>query len=256
MATPRGATPWLTRGTQAGAALQLVCFPYAGGSATSFAGWQEALGPGIELRVVQLPGRGMRLMEPPQPDLQRLVAELAQALAPALAGRPFAFFGHSMGGLLAFALCRHLVRSGSALPARLFISGCQAPAARRPFPRHHELPDPALIEVLRGYRGTPEELLRHAELMELLLPAIRADFQIVADYRHEAAPPLPLPISVLYGTEDSIDDPRCISAWLDETSAGSERVPFEGGHFFLHSAQAAVIHHLQRTLHLHIEKVC
>jgi surfactin synthase thioesterase subunit len=256
MAIPGDATRWLTRGMQPDAPLQLVCFPYAGGSAASFAGWQEALGPGIELRVVQLPGRGMRLMEPPQPELQQLVAELAQALPTALAGRPFAFFGHSMGGLLAFALCRHLVRCCGALPARLFISGCQSPAARRPFPRHHELPDAALIEVLRGYRGTPEELLRHAELMDLLLPAIRADFQIVADYRHEAAPSLPVPISALYGTEDSIDDPRCISAWQDETSAGSERVPFEGGHFFLHSAQAAVIHHLRRTLRLHLEKVC
>lgn len=239
-------TPWLTRSTLPAADMTLVCFPYAGGSAASFHGWQDALQPEVDVRCVQLPGRGARWHEAPATDLRQLARTLAATLSGSLQDRPMCFFGHSMGGLLAFEVCRAMALENRRLPAHLFISGCAMPLHREPIPPYHELPDAALLAVLRNYRGTPEAILRNPEAMELLLPAIRADFQMVSEYQLRGRPVLPVPLTVLYGQADSVR-PEAIKGWAAVTSRQFDSIGFEGGHFFIDSSRAAVLEHLRHT---------
>jgi len=240
-------SPWFIRAPAARGRLRLYCFSYAGGSAGSYLPWQAALGREIELCAVQLPGRGGRLAEAPLASLRQLVGTLAAELRSHV-DRPFAFFGHSLGALVAFELVRQLRMLGSALPRQLIVSGCEAPHRRQAARALHTLPDAELIEALRGYNGTPPEVLAHRELMALLLPAVRADFSMAETYSYQQQAPLALPLTVLAGRGDEYVDAERVEAWRHESSASCEVHWFQGDHFFLHSEQAAVLACLRQAL--------
>lgn len=224
--------------------MQLFCFPYAGGSASGFLPWRTGLAPDIELCAVQLPGRGPRLAEPAMRELDGLLDALASVIRDH-ARPPFAFFGHSLGALLAFELTRRLRRARLSMPERLIVSAACAPPCRGTSRRLHELDDDALLQALRDYNGTPPEALAHRELMELLLPAIRADFSLLHDYRYAAEAALPLPITVLAGRRDSHVPAESLHRWQECSTVPVRQAWFEGDHFFLHThlhAVLAVVH--------------
>src|SRR5262249_13687929 len=109
--------------------IRLFCFPYAGGGASVFRGWADGLPASVEVCPVQLPGRGTRFREPAFTRLPPLIEALAESLRPHL-DRPFAFFGHSLGALVAFELARYLHQHQGREPVRLFVSGCGGPQTR------------------------------------------------------------------------------------------------------------------------------
>ncbi len=230
---------WFTRGSNPAAAMRVFLFPFAGGNASAFLPWQASLGPSLELRVAQLPGRGARMFDPPLADLDELVARLARAVA-GLADRPFLFFGHSVGALLAFETARQLRRTGGPLPAALWVSGAEGPRTRVLLQHLHQLEEAELIEALRDYRGTPGEMLDNQELMELVLPAIRADFALSERYAYRPEPPLELPISVLLGDADEYVVPERAAGWAAETSYPITEHRFAGDHFFLNEHRQAI----------------
>ena len=232
-------TPWIVRTPGLSARYRLFCFSYAGGNAVSFMEWQPAMLPGVVVCAVQLPGRGARYHEAPRNDLGALVAELAGVLG-GLSDLPCAFFGHSLGALLAFELARHLERNGLMRPQHLFVSGCHAPRHRTPS-ELHLLDDDGLIEELREYQGTPPEVLAHRELMELVLPAIRADFALVGSYRYQEGPLLSMPVTVLAGRGDHFDSPLQVEGWKQETGKACRIHWFDGDHFFLRPQQQEVL---------------
>ncbi|WP_063796350.1 thioesterase II family protein [Chondromyces crocatus] len=229
---------------------RLLCIPYAGGSATSFRTWPTRLPPDVEVLCVQLPGRGMRMGE----SLIRRLDEVVGVLGPLVrdlpgAGQtPLVMFGHSMGAILSFALCRWLRAEGAPLPARLIVSGHRAPHIVDPEPPKHLLDDPALIARLRHYGGTPEEILREPELVELMLPILRADFELLATHPHVPAPPLDLPMLALGGADDPNALPPAIEAWREHAGGEFAFQIFPGSHFFLHSDEAAVLSVISREL--------
>lgn len=233
-------TPWLVRQPGVDARMRLYCFSYAGGSAASYAPWRRALHPAIELCAVQLPGRGARFGEAPYTDFPELVRELGASMG-LQDDLPFAFFGHSLGGLVAFELARHCRQLGYAAPQRLIVSGCEAPRHGGPSERLHELPDDDFIEALGSYNGTPQEILRNQELMSLLLPGIRADFALAADYRYQPGPPLPMPITVLAGRQDHHTKHSLLDGWHAETTSACQIRWFHGDHFFIDSERQSVL---------------
>lgn len=233
-------TDWLIRTPAPQRRRRLFCFSYAGGSAFGFTPWQAALDASIEVCAVQLPGRGARIAQPPIASMPTLL----QALAPVITRQgdlPFAFFGHSVGALIAFELARYLRLHGVSGPAHLFMSGCQAPQYRSPARRLHELPNAALIDELKVYNGTPSEVLESRELMALMLPTIRADFALAENYRYRPGPLLPMPISVFAGKQDDNKAPGQVDGWKKETSNTSHVTWFEGGHFFVNTERDAVL---------------
>jgi medium-chain acyl-[acyl-carrier-protein] hydrolase len=228
------------------AALRLFCFPYAGGGAPIFWNWMDHLPRSVEVCPVQLPGRGSRGAEAPHTRLRSLVEELAEALYPYM-DKPSVFYGHSMGALISFELARELRRRHGFAPERLIVSGCSAPQ-RVTWDETHELPDDLFIEHLRELNGTPAELLDHQELMQLMLPVIRADFAALETYEYDEEPPLGCPLTAIGGLQDdtvSIDD---LKSWREQTASSFTVRMLPGDHFFIHSAKEQLLQVLSREL--------
>lgn len=244
-----GHNPWLhTFRPNPRASLRLFCFPYAGGTAMVYRDWAQELPPDCEVTAIQLPGRASRMQEPPVASLSQLVEALTTAVR-ACGDLPFAFFGHSMGGIISFELARRLRREGAPGPLQLFVSGRSAPQLERNYPSLYALPRAELLEELKRLNGTPREVLEHPELMELMLPILRADFSICDTYEHAEEPPLDCPITVFGGLDDSfIPRPR-LEAWRVHTSAAFTLRMLPGGHFFLHSQKSLLLRLLAADLH-------
>lgn len=233
------------------ARLRLFCLPYAGGSALIYRQWPQQLPSSVEVCPVQLAGRGSRMKEPFITHSSVIVEQLAVAMRPLL-DKPFALFGHSMGALICFELARHLRREGMTAPVHLFVSGRRAPQLPvRETPRY-SLSDEDLTEHLRHLQGTPQELLEDPELMQLMLPLVRADFEINENYNYTVEPPLDCPMSAYGGLQDSEVTRDDLEAWREHTNAAFNMRMFDGSHFFLHKSESLLLHSLARDLHRHL----
>lgn len=220
--------------------LRLFCLPYSGASAMLYARWKRHLPSWIEVCPVELPGRGRRFAENLQTDLCALASQLADEIAARL-DQPYAIFGHSLGGLLAFELAHALRERGLPMPQALFASAASAPARRD---SHRELAeeqsDAQLIERMRRLGGTPESVFADEEMLRLTLPVMRADFLLCGLYDYRRRPPLACPIHVFGGKADRLSV-ESLSAWQDETSAGFSLEMLDGGHFFLNTGEARLL---------------
>jgi medium-chain acyl-[acyl-carrier-protein] hydrolase len=225
----------------------LFCFPYAGGSALVFNKWQESLSPFVEVCPVQLPGRGNRLDVPPFTDMDPLVEAAGAALLPYF-DMPFAFFGHSMGASISFELARLLRREGRRLPLHLYISGRRAPHIIDNDPPLHHLPEAELLDELRELNGTPKEVLEHPELMQMMLPLLRADFSVAETYICKNEPPLNIPVTVFGGLADKDIEREELEAWREYSTASFKLRMLAGDHFFLHSSQSMLLQLLSSEL--------
>lgn len=223
------------------ATVRLFCFPFAGGSASTYRAWHGASLSAVEVCPVQLPARENRFKEPPAERIGPLVAQLADALP---LDRPFALFGHSMGALIAFELARELRRRGMQMPRHMFVSAAPAPQLYGTRPPRFSKDLQGLIGELRQLGGTPDEILDSAEFLRLIMPTLRADFGMVDAYRYVEAAPLPCPLSAFGGDSDPEVSPDELTCWAAQTSAQFAHYIYPGGHFFLNdhaSAMRAVI---------------
>lgn len=234
---------WLARYLRRPSArLRLFCLPFAGSGATVYANWAESLPDTIELCPIQLPGRETRFRENAHDRLTPLVQELEQALRPYL-DKPFAFFGHSLGALIAFELTRRLRRFAAPLPVHLFVSARRAPHLPDPDSALHQLPDDAFVDGLqRRYNAIPDVILQDPEYLQLFLPTLRADFAVVETYAYHEEPALDCPITGFCGREDSRATPEAMAGWQSHTRAAFHLETFPGGHFYLQSARAHLLH--------------
>jgi medium-chain acyl-[acyl-carrier-protein] hydrolase len=222
------------------ARMRLYCFPYAGGGATIYAPWPRLLPQEVEVVAVQPPGRETRIGEKPFTDLASLVEAMHAALLPKLRELPFAFFGHSNGALMAFELARLLRRRGDPLPLHLFVSGRPAPQLELDDPPVHDLPEPEFIEELRRLKGTPEEILQHEELLQLVVPLLRADFSLGETYRFVPEAPLEMPVSAYGGVADAEVSEEQVEAWKAQAGGEFRAAMFPGGHFFVNEDRERV----------------
>ena len=239
---------------QTPARLRLFCFHHAGGGASSFRSWLGKVGADVDVVPIQLPGRENRLKEPPVRRMEALVDGLVPALSP-LFDLPFAFFGHSMGSLIAFELARHLRRTDQTLPVFLFVSSRRAPQLPNPNPPIHQLADTAFLEVLQRLNGTPDAVLQHDELMRLILPAMRADYELVETYEYVPEEPLACPIAVFGGMDDPSATREDLLAWRQQTAAGFNLHLYPGGHFYLQEQRAALLREIAEDLSPFVNRV-
>ncbi len=231
------------------ARLRLFCFPYAGGGATVFSAWPRSLPPEVEVVAVQPPGREARLSETPYSDMTQLVEAMHRELRPHF-DKPFAFFGHSNGGLMAFELARALRREGGPMPLQLFTGGRPAPQLEIDDPPIHTLPHDEFIQELRRFAGTPEEILENEEIMGLIMPLLRADFTLGETYRYVPEPPLDLPICAYGGERDEDVSRADVEAWREQTTGEFRMQMFPGDHFFINSDRALVLAEISRELRM------
>jgi surfactin synthase thioesterase subunit len=230
------------------ARLRLYCFPFAGAGASAYRYWPGMLPERVELRAVQLPGRQNRRMEPARASCRELVAELADVLGPELDAAPFAFFGHSMGALVAFELTRELRRRRGVLPVRLAVSGCAAPHVPMHRAPVHQLPEDRLVAEVRRLGGTPAAFLADPALRKLALPALRADLALCHSYAHQTEPPLDCPVSAFGGRTDPLVSATDLDAWQRHTRFPITVRRYSGGHFYLDRNLGTVVSALTQDL--------
>ncbi|MEW6405533.1 MAG: alpha/beta fold hydrolase [Chloroflexota bacterium] len=244
-------SPWFVRSQlNPGAEARLFLFPHAGGGPSVFGKWLGKLPPHMEGYIAHYPGRGSRYPEPAIHYLPTLVEKLCEAIEPLL-NKPFAFFGHSMGGLLAYELAQRL--RGQNLPQALFISACGAPHLPDPHPPIHALPDSEFILSLQQLNSIPSELLDQPSVMQLFLPALRADSEAVETYHHIPGEPLDCPVIVFGGLEDPRVSRKHLEAWAAHTTSRFDTRYFPGDHFYLNAARDSIIEiiatELESSLH-------
>jgi len=226
---------------------RLFCFPYGGGGVSAYRTWPDGLPPEVEVCPIQLPGREDRLREPLYTHISPLVHNLAEVLE-GFSEVPYAFFGHSVGALVAFELAKLLRRENRNGPACLFVSARRAPQISEPGPTIHNLPEDEFKNELRRFDGTPEAVLKHPELMEIFLPILRADFALLETYEYTSENRLDCPITAFGGLQDAKTTQEELAAWSKQTKGKFRLQQFPGGHFFLHDAQPQLFQTIAQDL--------
>jgi pyochelin biosynthetic protein PchC len=231
---------WIRRYHPApGSAIRLVCLPHAGGSASYYFGVSRELAPGIEVLAVQYPGRQDRHREPLIDSVADLADQISTALVP-IAGQPFAFFGHSMGAILAFEVAQRLRTRLGVSPQRLFVSGRRAPSETRTG-NVHRRDDAGLLAELNRLGGTDKRLLNDPELLSAILTVSRNDYKAAETYAWVPGGPLDCPVTALIGSADPQATVEEAKVWREHTTGAFDLRVFPGGHFYLDQARAEVL---------------
>ena len=237
--TPR---PWATT--------RLICFPHAGGSASYFVPLAKALSPVAEVLSVQYPGRQDRRAEPAPTAIEPLADALAEVIS-GLTDRPLAFFGHSMGAIVAFEVTRRLAASAAGRrvpePFVLLASGRRAPSALRD-EAYHRLDHDAFVAEMGTLGGTDPRILAEPELLDLILPPTRADYQAIETYVPSGDAVISTPMIVMIGDKDPRVTVPEAELWRTHTTATCDLRQYPGGHFYLLDQQAAVITTISESL--------
>jgi surfactin synthase thioesterase subunit len=236
---------------ETGSTMRLFCLPYAGGwAARAFQPWRPFLRRGIELCFVEMPRRGGRLGDPDALTVREAIDDVATRIAAHAGGGPYAVYGHSLGGLVAYETLHRLAELGHPGPRHLFVSASRPPQLRRDHPDIHTLPDRPLLEALAVLGGVPEELLDNAMAVAFFAPMIRSDYRIYEQYRYAAErAPLACPITAVVGTEDPVTSPREAERWGELTTGSAAIMTLEGtGHFFLEERAAEIVARLNTVL--------
>jgi surfactin synthase thioesterase subunit len=225
----------------------LQVFPHAGGSASALRGWFAGLDDVAEVSVVEYPGHGRRLAEPPATSIESLVAA---ALALAQTGdretATTSLFGHSMGSFVALETVRALSMSGRP-PAHLFVSASAAPGG--PIDTWGlDLTDSELLTELTGLGGTPRELLQDVKLADMLVKTMRCDLELMQSYLSKPVDRIPQDITVFYGIDDAEVAVVDVERWAELSTGTCTLVPLEGGHFYTPGSREQLVAEIARTL--------
>lgn len=249
--------------------MRLYCFAHAGGTAATFAQWGRLLAPDIEVYAVEQPGHGTRMNEEPLTD----VAEMARAILPDLIDMqsdrlPFAFYGHSLGAVVAYelalAMCHNERKAAgsSYTPSErwpqltlqhLFVGAVRAPHLPPVLPPVSHLDQAEfLITVQQRYGGISDAVLAEPELLEMILPPLRADFAAYEAYFHADRQRLTCPVTAFAGSLDPVVRSESVAAWADHTSGPFRFHTVPGDHFFLAAYREQVLGLIARVLRTQI----
>lgn len=249
---PDAALPWI-RNLRPDSRLRLLCLPHAGGGSVEYRAWPEHFPGSVEVCPIVLAGREHRLSESPHTDLRALARELAVAVAPVVRAAPYAVYGHSMGGWVAFELIRALRRLGEPLPVHLFVGARRAPHLPGLHPSVHDLPEPEFLTAIQEiYGALPEALLSQPRILRMFLPALRADFTVLGTYEFVEEAPVPVPITAFVGTDDVAVDPERVKPWKLHTTEAFALRRIPGGHFFLRDSRDLVCDAVAGALRGHL----
>lgn len=220
--------------------LRLFCFHYAGGSASIFRQWSKDIIKEVEVVAIQLPGREERFDEPQLSNICEVIDNLCLNFAD-YTNKPFIFFGHSIGAMIAFEFTRALRKHSMLQPKHLIISGAKAPQVPITKSPIHSLPTVKFIEELKKYNGTPDHIINDEEMMSIFIPTLRADFCVAETYKYIGEEPFNHPITAFGGLNDDTFDSQNLQKWQTQTTSSFESYFFPGDHFFINSSYDKVI---------------
>lgn len=230
------------------AGARIICLPHAGGGAAVFYRWQTDLPKHIELLPIALAGREARIDEPPVACMSTLVEKIANELAMHL-DRPYALVGHSMGAWIALELAREFRSRDAPLPRLLVVAGSSPPHLADDGTMLHRLPDEEFIaEVARRFDGIPPAVRENKELLDLILPALRADIELIETYTFKDEPPLETDILAIGGANDAAVTPAQLGEWRRYCAGRFSARMMPGGHFFLFESERPGLSSAAKTI--------
>ena len=232
-------------GNKKQAKARIFAFPYSGAGSSIFHSWAKKMeSSGIQLVGVQLPGRENRFGENLIDDLPSLLENILQEIRN-LTDKPYAFFGHSMGGLIAYELSRKIHAENLHLPKHLYVSAFRSPELENTNRPMAILNDDDFLSEIVNYGGMPNEVLENKEFLEIFLPILRADFLLTEYYSYKEGSILTIPISVFSGSEDNIVHPEQMNNWKSKTNKEFNHYKYCGKHFFINDHVDSIIEKLK-----------
>jgi len=211
--------------------INLICFPFAGGNKYSYRILKSNCSRKLNVITLEYPGRGNRIGEPFCDNIQLLVKDLCRQLYGLIDTEHYAFYGHSMGGLLAYLVTKELEESNRPKPIHIFISGTKGPSIVRQ-EKKHLLEKERFIEEIKKYGGLPVQVLEEEELLNFFEPILRADFKIVENFVYENRGPIKHPLTIITGSEDDLTYDE-IYGWRKEAMEEVDFIIMPGNHFFI-----------------------
>ncbi|AJY38230.1 thioesterase domain protein (plasmid) [Burkholderia humptydooensis] len=196
-----------------------------------FRGWPERFPATVDVRPLHPPGRGRRFHDALLYRLDEMADEVTEAITPLL-DLPYALFGHSMGASMAFEVAQRLKARRLPQPACLVVSARGAPHLTGNAPPIHDLPDDRFLDEVMRMNGTPPDVMAEPDIVKMILPILRADFEAIETYRPKSRPPLDCRLVALGGRDEpgSVD---AVNSWQAYATGGFRGELVPGGHFFL-----------------------
>ncbi len=229
--------------------VKLFCLPYAGGSAAIYGKWKKYLDKSIDLVPVELAGRGRRMSESFYDSMSQAVDDTYNIINPLIKQGDYAFFGHSMGTIIAFELCRKILDKGGRQPLHLFVSGRYPPDLKTESEFLSRLPDNEFLQKIFKLGGTSAEIIENKELREIFVPILKADYRIIEEYRYiNSNKKFDYGITAFTGKDDLEVSFSDIKEWGKHTTAQSLFYEFEGNHFFINGKITEITEIINSTL--------
>ncbi len=231
--------------------LNLYCLPFAGGNKYSYREFVDKAPSFLKITTLEYPGRGSKIREPLLPDINSLIDNLYEQICNEIEDINYAFYGHSMGGLICYLLTLKIIANDKPVPSHLFITGTTGPAAasRQEEKKRHLLGKKEFIDEIKELDGMPEEILQNEELLYYFEPILRADFKLSEDYVYQEHVPLNMPITVITGTDEEMEV-EDIQLWQKETTCKVDFKKMPGKHFFIFKHTQTIIDIISKKLFL------
>lgn len=228
---------------------QLICFPYLGGYVNSFYEMVRSMSEDIEIWVANPPGHfgsQLGLIS----DINELISVYYQDISKIIHSESV-FFGHSMGGIVSYFLLERMIRNqDKILPKTLILSASVAPSnfAKK---QYSKLSDEDLIKQIQVYGGMPEAVLKDNELMEIMLPIFRADYEILESSAKASYKKIDIETHLLWGENDKAETIGSAMMWKDYLVQDLNITSIKNGeHMFIHNKEDEVITHINQFMNL------
>ncbi len=228
--------------------IKLFCIPHAGSSALMYNQWKRFLNPQIELIPLELSGRGKRSGEDFYLNFEEALDDLYSKVENIIEDNQYAFFGHSMGSLLAYELTCRIADRNKTLPLHLLLSGRYPPHIKKGNNNVHLLEEDKFINEVAKYDGIPQAILKDESHMKYFLAILRADYRVIESHVKHEIKCLDCGFTVLYGTKDSSVTRDEMCSWQNYTGKSFEVIEFPCGHFYTSDYNERLVEHINRIV--------
>jgi len=227
--------------------INLLCFTFAGGNKYSYRLLFDKAPYFLNVITIEYPGRGSRIKEQLISDIHTLVNDLYKQVQSIVDIDKYAIYGHSLGGLVAYLMTLKLLENNHKQPEYLFITGTTGPSSfSRTQKKRYLLSHDEFVKEIKDLGGMPDEILQNEDLLSFLEPILRNDFKVSEEYIYKDHPPLNIPITVITGTEEDMEN-EDVLLWQKESNLNVDFMQMEGGHFF-------ILQHIDKIMEIISEK--
>lgn len=229
--------------------LKLFFVPHAGGSAMGYMRFKSFIDKDyVEIIPLEPAGRGRRIAEKCFTTVEESARDLFQIVKENTKDAEYAFFGHSLGTLLAYEIAMIAKEEGWKPPKHIIFSGRVSPSSKSIIPEIYKYPDDEFLKKFNELQPISEMWSENVQLLKMMMPILRTDVLMSEQYIYKEKGKLDCDISVFYGQEDRLVDEKVLGEWKNHTSKSCNVVMFKGGHFYFNDDLREVGNHINLVL--------